>query len=412
MNHLIKLTENRLVVVGTSSMRPLTVTYEYNGKTWVVNSVFGKQTYITQKDPNAQFPHVDNLNNKTIALEFESNYQLKAATATWSGEGKDAVMNISDAYVFNSDGVYAYHGVAGMSDNKFILAATGERRNASGVIEEPHPIRCMVATVESDGKITFGEWELRWFSDSVNWFALDNFNSHQALITYYDETEGNGIVAMAIFLDGPDAKQVRYGGYTIIEHGGAALSYQKITMRILSHNRFGVFFPDASNNGNLVFMMGERSSNNDITRAGANFVVARKGWRRHTGSFYFSIAAIDFQTFSLLDYYVSDDRKYSSLAIGYHMAYPIGITTDRDSKAKYIQFNGVYKFTDSKIKLVPGYTYYTNSNGGIVRGRPYGYNHAEFGSFYVDSWETQELCALHNQIGIAVSEKELLIRTY
>ena len=45
-------------------------------------------------------------------------------------------------------------------------------------------------------------------------------------------------------------------------------------------------------------------------------------------------------------------------------------------------------------------------------GRPYGYNHAEFGSFYVDAWRDRQLCALHNQIGIAVSEKELLIRTY
>ena len=134
---------------------------------------------------------------------------------------------------------------------------------------------------------------------------------------------------------------MRYGGYTIIEHGGAALSYQKITMRILSHNRFGVFFPDASNNGNLVFMMGERSSNNDITRAGANFVVARKGWRRHTGSFYFSIAAIDYQTFSLLDYYVSNDRKYSSLAIGYHMAYPIGIQGEVHSVQRCLQVHGL-----------------------------------------------------------------------
>lgn len=411
VDHLIKLTESRLVLVGNLAMIPLTVTYTYDGKNYVIEHTYGQTRMITTIDADAKFPHVDNLDNNTIALEFESNYQLKAAVATWNGEGRDAYMSFTKAFVANADGVYAYHGVAGMNSNKFIIAATGERNNGTGPIHEPHPIRCKVATV-NNGEITFGDWELRWFSDSINWFALDNFNQHEALITYYDETEGNGIVAMAIFLDGPEATKVRYGGYTIIEHGGAAVSYQKITMRILSHSRFGVFFPDASNNGNLVFMMGERSSNNEITRAGANFVVARKSRKQQGGLFYFSIAAIDYKRFTLLDYFVSNSRKYSSLSIGYHMAYPIGITTSRDSKAKYIQFNGVYTFTDAKTKLVPGYTYYTNSNGGIIMGRPYGYNHAEFGSFYVDAWRDSQLCALHNQIGIAVSEKELLIRTY
>ena len=103
-------------------------------------------------------------------------------------------------------------------------------------------------------------------------------------------------------------------------------------------------------------------------------------------------------------------RKYSSLNIGYHYAYPVGITTNRGGKDKYIQFNGVYTFTDGAVTLRAGYTYYTNSKGELVRGRAYGYNHAEYGTFYVDAGT--ELLALHNQIGIAVSETELLIRTY
>ena len=106
-----------------------------------------------------------------------------------------------------------------------------------------------------------------------------------------------------------------------------------------------------------------------------------------------------------------ETRTYSSLNIGYHYAYPVGITTNRGGKEKYIQFNGVYTFPDSSsVSLKPGYTYYTNSEGDLVRGRPYGYNHAEYGTFYVDTGS--EICALHNQIGIAVSEKQLLIRTY
>lgn len=89
----------------------------------------------------------------------------------------------------------------------------------------------------------------------------------------------------------------------------------------------------------------------------------------------------------------------------------MGITTNRGGKEKYIQFNGVYTFaSNSDVTLKPGYTYYTNGRGELVQGRPYGYNHAEYGTFYVDTGA--EICALHNQIGVAVGEKELLIRTY
>ena len=36
----------------------------------------------------------------------------------------------------------------------------------------------------------------------------------------------------------------------------------------------------------------------------------------------------------------------------------------------------------------------------------------EFGNFYVDDRETHQVLALHNQIGVTVTEHELLIHTY
>ena len=411
VDHLIQLNDTKLILVGNNRMIPITVSDNYDGKKHVLDCVLGKANQMAEASKNTIFPHVDNLDGTNVAFIYEdwNNYQLMAGYGTWTGEGENAKIEFTGPFVASEEGFYSYHGVAGLSTNKFLIAASGHKNNGTEVPEPFAPIRVKVASIDHNTKkITFSDWSLRVFSDNVNWFALDNFNSHMAVICYYDETEGNGVVAMAIFLDQGDV--VRFGGYTIIESGGALKpeTHSQISMRILSDRRFGVMFPDASANGNL---MGERTDNNDITRIGSNFVVARNG-RRQSGSFQFAVGAVDWSRFVLVDSYTVGDNSYSSVNVGYHLAYPVGITTDRSKSSKYIQFHGVYKYTSNSVTLVPGYTYYTNSKGGLVKGRPYGYNHAEFGQFYVISSETYEICALHNQIGIAVSEKELLIRTY
>ena len=380
------------------------------GKDYKITFVEGKTLYIIDSRQSV-FPHVDTLDTVAVAFIYEQDYKIMTGVAWWIGEGKDATFEKSSSYVAEEKCIYQYHGIAGLSKDRYIIGATGYADNGTGIQPEkwePHPTRVKLVMIQ-ERELVFTDWVVRAFSDSTNWFAFDNFNDRQALITYYDETEGNGIVTMGVFLN--DKRDgVYFGGYTIIESGGALIPYTHTTMRILSHRRFGVFFPDASYNGNLIFMMGELTSNNDITRVGANFVVARKERGDYGAYFYYTIAPISFSRFALLDFYKGNSQNYYSLAIGYHLAYPVGITTDRSSKAKYIQFNGVYKVPHTK--LIPGRTYYTNSKGDLVAGRPYGYNHAEFGSFYVDDRTTQQVMALHNQIGIAVSETELLIRTY
>lgn len=411
VSHLIKLNDTKLVLVGSNSMLPITIKDNFDGRNHHVDADYGQVSTIFKSDKSI-FPHCDNLDTKRVVYIYEdlTNFKIMAGFATWTGEGTNARMEISESVVAAEEGVYSYHGVAGMSTEKFIIAATGFKNNGTGPIEEPFaPIRMKVGHIDWETrKIVFSDWKIRIFSDNVNWFALDNFNERMAVIAYYDHTEGDGVVAMAVFLDG---EEVRYGGYTIIEHGGALKpeSSQRMALRILSHDRFGVVFPDASNNGNLIFMMGERTETNDMQRVGSNFVIARNNPRKN-GYFWFAVAPIDWNHFVIVDSFELGDFKYATANIGYHLAYPVGLTSDKSSK--HIQFHGVFKYKDSKVKLVPGYVYYTNSMGRLIRGSPYGYNHAEFGNFYVVSRWTREICALHNQIGIAVSEKELLIRTY
>ena len=411
VDHLIKMNDTKLVLVGSNSMLPITIKDDFDGTNHHIDAVYGQLTRIfNSRDPI--FAHADNLDGDRVAYIFEdlANFKIMAGFGTWVGEGKEARMQLSDPVVAAEEGVYSYHGVAGMSTEKFIIAATGFKNNGTGPIEEPFaPIRMKVGHIDwQSQKVVFSDWNIRIFSDNVNWFALDNFNQNMAVIAYYDHTEGDGVVAMAVFLDGDS---VRYGGYTIIEHGGALKpeSSQRMALRILSHDRFGIVFPDASNNGNLIFMMGERTANNDMQRIGSNFIIARNNPKKQ-GYFWFAVAPIDWNHFVIVDSFDNNEGNYATANVGYHLAYPVGLTSDRSSK--HIQFHGVFKYKDPKMKLVPGYVYYTNSMGRLIRGSPYGYNHGEFGNFYVVSRWTREICALHNQIGIAVSEKELLIRTY
>ena len=310
VDHLIKLNETKLVLVGSNRLLPVEATDSFDGKKHTIKLTLGQPKTITDM-PKGQFPHVDDLQDgKSVAYIFEDleNYRLMAGYAVWRGEGESAYMDIKPAEVANEDCVYSYHGIAGMRGDTFLIAATGKANNGTISPEPFAPIRVKVAHITKDGKMTFGDWKMRIFSDNVNWFAMDNFNGYMAVISYYDETEGNGVVAMAILMDGPDS--VRFGGYTLIESGGAMKpeTVSHISMRILSDSRFGVLFPDASNNGNLIFMMAERTDNNDISRVGANFIIARSGGRRQSKvSFNFAIGRIDWSRFILMDSFVRDN---------------------------------------------------------------------------------------------------------
>lgn len=259
-------------------MIPVTIQFEASGKTELPKPVFGTKHYRLDKGETTAFPHVDRLDNTTVAFIYEKDYQLWAGTATWSGEGESAQIMENKVAIANEECVYQFHGVAGMSSDRFIIAAVGHPNNGTQQDQVPGDLRAKVASVASDGSLTFSDWTTRWFTDSSNWFSLDNFNSWQALACYYDGFEGNGVVAINMFLT-EDRSKVKFGGYVMVENGGASVDYQKIEMRILSEDRFGVFFPDASANGNLIFMMGERTSNNELTRIGSNFVVARQNRR-------------------------------------------------------------------------------------------------------------------------------------
>ena len=81
-------------------MLPVTIELVSTGKTEVPTPVFG-QRFILEEAETTAFPHVDTLDNTTVAFIFEKNYQIWAGTATWSGEGKSSQMIKSKVAVAN-----------------------------------------------------------------------------------------------------------------------------------------------------------------------------------------------------------------------------------------------------------------------------------------------------------------------
>lgn len=89
----------------------------------------------------------------------------------------------------------------------------------------------------------------------------------------------------------------------------------------------------------------------------------------------------------------------------------IGITSETVFGSATIQFGGLYIARSGK-PFRPGYTYYTDNNGNLVRGRPFGWNNMDFGNFYVNDREGKQILSTVNMIGYAVSETELMINYY
>ena len=56
--------------------------------------------------------------------------------------------------------------------------------------------------------------------------------------------------------------------------------------------------------------------------------------------------------------------------------------------------------------------YYTNDRGQIIEGLPMGYAHRSFGFNYIISRSDESLVSLSNQVGMAINEKELLLKFY
>jgi hypothetical protein len=93
------------------------------------------------------------------------------------------------------------------------------------------------------------------------------------------------------------------------------------------------------------------------------------------------------------------------------LARPFGISMGHKRNQLYVQFAGMVKIP-GKQTFTPGRAVYTNSNGDLLMGRPYGYANRDFGQFYEFSRDGNQILSLHNLVGLAVTKHKIYLKFF
>lgn len=416
-SYLIKMSDHYFIIIGSAYAIPFFFEGTWKSDTDIqFDFVTGPAVRI--HPDTAKFPQVDNLSETDLAYIYEETaptFKLMAAIGHMTiAADKKPSLTVSTAETIQPDGIFGFHRVVGYRSNLFMVACNGELRTQLGVVPgdaNSNAIRVRLVEVLQDDKMKIGDWVIRDYSDNLSWFASDNLNDNNGIIAYYSSLRGGAVIAMAVQVrqDTDGLLYPVFGASMVVESGGASVegSYQRIVLRILNSSQFGVCFPDRSAGGSIVYMMGELSPNGDLNRIGANMMISRQGGNDED-SFYFDLAAWTTNRAVIIESFKYNDQPVALVNIGENVATPLGIAVSMPGKSYEVQTSGVYTFKNKKLER--GYTYYTDAKGEIFRGDYYGYDYSEFGVFYITPRNAKRILSVANQIGVAVSETELLIR--
>ena len=297
---------------------------------------------------------------------------------------------------------YEYHGVAGMDSSHFIIAATGRQFNVS---QSSSSVRACLCTIESSGAITFGSWVEMPFTMSHNFFDMDNMGPNEVIMVFSDADSG-GITSVVLKYSRED-NTIFFGAQEVLQTGGAVLHENKMDLRVLNYNTFAVFYMDNAINA-LALVLCDISEADDIVVISPTYIVSRaRGFER--AEYSFDLCEIGMGDFAIVEFSDSGPEKRVMIHRGDIMARMFGIVNKVKKNTLMIQFAGIVKMPGSH-SLTPGRAIYTNSNGELVEGQPYGYVSREFGQFYFESRHDNSIISGNNLIGLAVTKKKIYMK--
>lgn len=400
VDDVVRVSRNRFIIVGSRELLPLTavVTHDMDHHTETVSLTFGEKTLLENDDD--MWPHVDNLSDSTFALVYENKNELYTRWGTWTGEGNSAKLVLEEETLATIR--YEYHGVAGMDDKHFIIAATGMQFNVS---QSSPSVRACLCTIEDSGAITFGSWVEMPFTMSHNYFDMDNMGPNEVIMVFSNADSG-GITAVILKFSREDTT-IFFGAQEVIQTGGAVLHESKMDLRVLNYNSFAVFYMDTAINA-LALVMCDISDADDIVVVSPTYIVSRsRGFERSEYSF--DLCEIGMGDFAIVEYSESGPERRVMIHRGDIMARMFGIVNKVKKNTLTVQFAGMFKVPGSRT-LTPGRAIYTNSNGDLIEGQPYGYVSREFGQFYFESRSDNSIISGNNVIGMAVTKKKIFMK--
>ena len=406
VSDVIQLNNQRFIVVGSKEFLPVTVlaTRKDDGEV-TVDFVFGHPKALEEDDD--RWPHVDSLTNTTFALSYEKGSGVYMRIGTWKGEGNTASLELSNEQfaTFRFD----FHGVAGLDENHFILAVTGNYNQTQGT----WPVVGAVLVSIENGIPKLGQWHYLAFTISHNFFDMDNFGRDDVIMVFAD-AETAGIHGVLIHYD-RSTNDISFGSHRVIQNGGAILNYNRIDIRVLSPTTFAVFYEDNAIH-RLVLVLCGITNTKDLVVISPKFLVngGRRGFQHGPSRTWYDICASGWGNFNMIEYREFEDRPGHTRRIalihrGIVQARLFGIAQKSKKGHLEIQFAGMFNVPRG-YSFTPGSAIFANSKGELVEGLPYGYANRDFGSFYEYSRSKQEIYTQSNLVGIAVTKKKIYMK--
>ena len=412
---LFKLSDDTLAVVGSGEIVPYTITLVEESKN-KYQLKYVKGTAVTFGDPETTFPYCDDLpDDKTknlLACTYEAGANLVTRLFTLTGEGEQKTFSMSKPVVY---GVRRhFHGLAGLGPQGYVVAAVGPLYNDTRTVG---PIMVAYARIRN-GEVEVTDFVRLPFEMSYGYFSLDNLYMNGAVMCYTRAASGGiDCVSMDVSHEmGPQGTPIQFGSTLTVSSGGSAINHSKVKLQIVNRDTFALMWADKNLGGAISYQMVSFNDAGDMVKNGPAYIISQ--WNRGTRVWDHVIGCtgIDHYKSALVEIVESDEGGWAFLHTVYVYPRPIGIAAKTFAGGNQVQFGGLWKVKKDVLKtmkdgkLVPGTMYYTNDRGMILPGGPAGYMHNDFGVFYVQSRMDNSLLSLQNQIGMAVSESEILIK--
>ena len=408
---LFKVGDNTLAVVGSGQILPVrvTVTDTSGGKAASFDITFDPGEATTFADDGASaYPYCDELRDEQrrdmIACTYEKDHTLYTN-----------VFTLNDNGVFEGKGEVAYgkarqyHGLAGCGPVGYVVAAVGADWDSEMPVG---PISVAYAEVRED-RIQVGEFQNLTMEYSVGFFALDNLYMNGAVMCYNRLASG-GIDCVGLDVTYGQGGRVLFGSTLRLSTGGSAIMSARSKVLVINRRTFGVLYANDNVGGSISLQMVTFNDAGDMKKNGPAYVVSQHNrWERITNHIVGTTYVDDYKS-AIVELTVGRQSRKAYLHTVYVYPRPIGIAAKTFAGGNQVQFGGLWSPNSKQMRggrLLPGFMYYTNDRGMIITGwNPAGYAHSSFGTFYITSRSDESLLSTSNQVGIAISETEILLK--
>ena len=353
------MTNETFIIIGKDSLRAFNVKWTWTHETGIsIDVTMGDKLSFPAQTTQAKF---DTLDESHFCMVYDTeDHKLYTTTGSVTYSGNTPITTMNTAKLVSDS--YDIIGVAGLSTTNYIIASAGPKYNTSGW--EQQGLRACLVTIDAQSQLTIDEWVHLPFSLSFNYFDMDNFDDRHVFVSF--------------------------------------------VLAILTPTRLAITYSSSASHGSLVLGMIELTRAGTLTRASIDYVIDRPSRESTRNEFQYDTCRGAPWRFVTVESYVNDTKAITRLHVGSYMPRPVGVVTKNLLGSSMIQFAGTVYIPQT---LRPGYMYYGDDNGKLRRGRPAGFAHREFGAFYVVD-DNNDILSLHNQIGIALSDHELLIKLY